>query len=48
MALIAANSFEIYKLYQMIKEDCHKMTARVLKAENNTAQIDNKANELEM
>ena len=47
MALIAANSFEIYKLYQMILVDHDRIKAKLQKTQDNTAEVDLKCAELE-
>ncbi len=39
MALIAANSFEILQLYEMICTDYSKVTQRVINAETHAQQI---------
>lgn len=47
MALIAGNSFEILKLYGLIKSDFIKLSQQVQKVEGNIAGIKNKTEALE-
>ena len=47
MALIAGNSFEILKLYEMIKGDYERLTVKIGQTQEHVHSIDTRTKELE-